>query len=92
MFLGTGLTWNDHTEYVRKKFYAGIGRLKRWSGVLLSRTKKQIYNAPYLDYCSVVWQECSQCLRQKLERVQNYGMRIILSENPYSDDLRKELN
>jgi len=57
------------------------------------------YNAlvlPYLDYCSVVWQECSQCFRQKLERVQNYGMRItgILSRPPrtHSDDLRKELN
>ena len=45
------------------------------------------------DYCSDVWQECSQCLRQKLERVQNYGMRIILSRPPrtHSDDLCKEL-
>ena len=65
--------------------------------MLPSRTKKQIYNAlvlPYLDYCSVVWQECSQCLRQKLEGVQNYGMIIILSRPPrtYSDHLRKELN
>ena len=88
--------WNDHIEYVRKKCFAGLGKLKRWSGVLPYRTKKQIYNAlvlPYLDYCSVVWQE-SQCLRQKLERVQNYGMRIILSRPPrtHSDDLRKELN
>ena len=97
VFLDVGLTWNDHFEYVRKKCFAGLGKLKRWSGVLPSRTKKQIYNAlvlPYLDYCLVVWQECSQCLRQKLERVQNYGMRIILSRPPrtHSGDLRKELN
>ena len=62
VFLDIGLTWNDHIEYVRKKCFAGLGKLKRWSGVLPSRTKKQIYNAlvlPYLDYCSVVWQECS---------------------------------
>ena len=97
VLLDIGLTWNDHIEYVRKKCFARLGKLKRWSGVLPSRTKKQVYNAlvlPYLDYCSVVWQECSQCLRQKLERVQNYGMRIILSRPPrtHSDDLRKELN
>ena len=65
VFLDVGLMWNDHIEYVRKKRFAGLEKLKRWSGVLPSRTKKQIYNAlvlPYLDYCSVVWQECSQCL------------------------------
>ena len=78
VILDVGLMWNDHIEYVRKKCFAGLGKLKIWSGVLPSRTK--IYNAlvlPYLNYCSVAWQECSQCLRQKLERVQNYGMRII---------------
>ena len=84
VFLDVGLTWNDHIEYVGKKYLVGLGKLKRWGGVLPSRTKKQIYSTlvlPYLDYCSVVCQECSQCLRQKLERVQNYGMRIILSRN-----------
>ena len=43
---------------------------------------------PYLDYCSVVWQECSQHLRQKLERVQNYGMSCQDLRQP----IRKELN
>ena len=54
------------------------------------------YNAlvlPHLDYCSVVWQECSKELRQKIERVQNYGMRLILSKPPRtpSAGLREEL-
>ena len=83
VILDVSLMWNDHIEYVRKKCFAGLGKLKRWSGVLPSRTKKQIYNAlvlPYLDFCSVVWQECSKYLRQKLERVQNYGMRQNLRE------------
>jgi len=38
--------------------------------VLPSTTKKQLYNAlvlPHMDYCLVVWQECSRELRQKLE-------------------------
>ena len=48
-------------------------------------TKKKLYNAlvlPHLDYCSVVWQECAKDLQQKLEQIQNYGMRLILSKPP----------
>ena len=42
---------------------------------------------------SVVWQECSRELRRSLERVQNYGMRLILSKPPRtpSEQLREEL-
>ena len=45
-------------------------------------------------YCLVVWQECSRELRQKLERVQNYGMRLILSKPPrtHSEEMRQKLN
>ena len=49
----------------------------RSKNVLPSTTKKQLYNAlvlPHMEFCSVVWQECSREVRQKLERVQNYGM------------------
>ena len=60
------------------------------------KTKKELYNAlvlPYLDYCSIVWQECSKEQVQRLERVQNYGMRIILSKPPRtnSEEMRREL-
>ena len=41
VFLDVGLTWNDHIEYVRKRCFAELRRLKRWSGVLLFRTEKQ---------------------------------------------------
>ena len=65
--------------------------------MLPSTTKKQLYNAlvlPHMDYCSVVWQECSRQLRQKLERVQNYGMRLILSQQPrtHCEEMRQKLN
>jgi len=62
--------------------------------VLPVKTKKELYSAlvlPYLDYCSVVWQECSKEQVQRLERVQNYGMRIILSKPPRtnSEEMRR---
>jgi len=64
--------------------------------VLPPDIKKKIYNAmilPHLDYCSVVWQECMRDLR-KLERVQNYGMHIILAQpsRTPSEELRGKLN
>ena len=64
--------------------------------MLPMKTKKELYNTlvlPYLDYCSIVWQECSKEQVQRLERVQNYGMRIILSKPPRinSEEMRREL-
>ena len=71
--------------------------LRRLKNVLPSTTKKQLYNAlvlSHMDYCSVIWQKCSRELRQKLERVQNYGMRLILSQPPrtHSEKMRRKLN
>ena len=54
-----------------------------WSGkvkiyILPVDTKKKMQN--HLDYCCVVWQECSLELQRKVESIQNYGMRLILSK------------
>ena len=51
--------------------------LRRLKDVLPSDIRKKAYNAlvlPHLDYCAVV-----KDLRMKIERVQNYGMCIILA-------------
>ena len=40
-----------------------------YAACVLLHTNKKIYNAivlPHLDYCSVVWQECSLELQRKL--------------------------
>ena len=96
VMLDDGLSWREQVQQVRKKCFIGLAKRRRLRNVLPSRTKKQLCNAlvlPHLDYCSVVWQECSRELRQMLERVQNYGMRLILSKPPrtHSEELRQEL-
>ena len=75
----------------------------RWTGKdqplrdsLHAVTKKRVCNAlvlSHLDYCCVVWQECGKVLQQKLERIQNYGMRLVCVKPPRtpSEDLRKSL-
>ena len=97
VMLDDALSWKDQVESVRKKCFVGLAKLRRLKMLLSSRTKKQIYNAlvlPHFDYCSVVWQEWSMELGKKLERVQNYGMRLILSKPPrtHSEELLEELS
>ena len=77
MLLDDGLTWKEQVQNVRKRCFAGLAKLRRLKDVLPSGIKKKAYNAlvlPHLDYCAVV-----KDLRMKIERVHNYGMRIILS-------------
>jgi len=62
VLLDDGLTWKEQVQSVRKRIFAGLARLRRQKDVLPPNTKKKIYNAmvlPHLDYCSVVWQECT---------------------------------
>ena len=79
-----------------RKCFTGLAKLRGLQDVLPPKTKKQIYSTlvqPHLDYCSVIWQVCLRELRRSLERVQNYGMSLILSKPPRtpSEQLREEL-
>ncbi len=35
---------------------------------------------PYFDYCSLVWNNCSQTLKTKVQRVQNRAARVITGD------------
>ena len=55
--------------------------------------KRKFFNAsvlPHVDYYSVLWQECTKEIKQKIEQIQKYGMRLILSQPPRtpSDGMR----
>ena len=86
VWIDDGLTWRqDQVEAVRRKCFAGLAKLKKTYCALVQ---------PHLDYCSVVWQECSLELKLRLDRIQNHGMRLIMSQPPRtpSEGLRKSLN
>ena len=64
---------------------------------MLSTWHKQIFNTLvllHLDYCSCVWGTCGVNLQMKLERIQNYAMRLITSAKPRtpSAQLRSEFS
>ena len=89
------LKWKDHILKVRHKCLCALG-IRRVSSCLPVSTRRTLYNAlvlPHFDYCSVVWHSCGTTLSQKIERVQNYAMRVILGKPPLtpSESLRQEL-
>ena len=97
VWVDEGLTWVDHVEAVRRKCLGGLAKLRRLRDTLPAALKKNIYNAlvlPHLDYCCVLWQECGIQLQKRVERIQNYAMRLICSKPPRtpSEELRSDMN
>ena len=90
------LTWKEHIRSVRRKCFRQLAGLRKLRDVLPAALKKKMYNAlvlPHLDYCGVVWQECAKSLQLKVEQIQNYGMRLVLSKwyRTPSKDMRRSL-
>ena len=76
------LTWKKHVFISAKVPKLKI--LNRISAFLGCKTLLRIYKQtilPALDYGCMVWAECGKGNSQRLERLQNQAMRIILSAN-----------
>ena len=81
---------------MRKKCFRGLAQLYRVKEALPCQLRKLLYQSlilPHLDYCAVVWAECSKADEVKMERLQNQGMRLILNKgrDVPSRDLRSTL-
>ena len=91
------LNWKEHVVGIRKRCLASLAQLKRIFPSLPIKTRIMLYNAlvlPHLDYCSCIWNSCGVDGRNKIERVQNYAMRLIMSAEPRtpSAELRSKLS
>ena len=65
--------------------------------VLDKDTLKVMYNAfllPHFDYCALVWNNCSNSLQIKLQKLQNKAGRIITGDcyKSASDSVRAKLS
>ena len=74
------LTWEHHIEYVIKNINRGIGILKRVRHFLHRESLIILYQTliePYYRYCSIVWGQCCETLKDKLQVLQNRAARTI---------------
>lgn len=81
IYLDHCLTWSKHVAYIQSRVYPKLKLLNRISSFLSRDILLRIYKQtvlPLLDYGCVVWGECSKENAQRLERLQNQAMRIIL--------------
>ena len=82
MDIDRNLNWKNQVCKVRRSCLSSLAKLSRVSSFLPFETKKRLYDAlvlPHMDYCCVVWMEYWATLRHKIERLKNYGMRLITS-------------
>ena len=74
------LSWEKHIDSNCSKVSADIGAMRRVKPFLPLPTLKMLYNAiiqPYFDYCSTLWDNCGIGLKDRLQKYQNRGARVI---------------
>ena len=74
------LLWKNQIDQITTKVSGGIGMLRRMNAYVPQETLKRVYNAlimPHFDYCSLVWDNCSKYLLEKLQKLQNRAARVI---------------
>ena len=84
VFIDEKITWRTHVDHVSKQISKGIGILRRAKNIISKDGLKALYQAlvlPHFDYCSLVWDNCSSELKDKLQKLQNKAGRIITGDS-----------
>ena len=74
------LVWDQHIGYISSKIIRGIGTLKRIRHFIPRDSLLLLYNIliePYFRYCSIVWGQCGETMKDKLQTLQNKAARTI---------------
>ena len=69
-----------HVDATVAKVSKGIDMLRRMKPYVPKFNLMQVYNAlilPHFDYCSLVWDACSNYLIENLQKLQNRAARVI---------------
>ena len=80
MLVDDKLTWDQHIDYISNKITFNIGILKRIQQFIPMESLLLLYHTliePYFRYCSIVWGQCNESLKDRLQRLQNKAARTI---------------
>ena len=87
-FLGVtidaNLNWHEHVHSITKSISKNIGILYKLKKLLSTKSLFLLYNAlilPFLNYCNIVWGNCSQTEINSLFLLQKKAMRICSQSN-----------
>ena len=75
------LTWTDHISHVVTKVSRNVNLLRRLSWFLpqpLLVLFLKSYILPLVDYCDVVWDNCTRHDSSRLQSLFNYACRLVL--------------
>ena len=64
------LTWEDHIDYITLKIDRGIGIIRRVRQFIPEKDILLLYQTlidPYFRYCSTVWGQYGETLKDKLQ-------------------------
>ena len=91
------LSWGEQIDNITKKVSQGIGVLRRTKLFVKEDTLQFLYNSliqPYFEYCSLVWGNCCESLKDKLQKLQNRAARVIAGDtyDTRSKDILEKLN
>ena len=74
------LTWDHHIEHISSKISCNIGILKRIRHFIPQDSLLLLYHTltePYFRYCSIIWEQCGEALKDRLQILQSKAARTI---------------
>ena len=78
------LCWDAHIDQLIKKCYSYLFLLSRIKVFLSRRNGIQLLHFPHLDFCCIIWGNCSSTLEDKLVKFQKRAARVILDCDFYT--------
>ena len=86
VIIDKNLCWKEHIDSISTRVSRAIRMIRRAKpyNYVKTDTLKLMYQSlalPYFDYCSLVWTNCSQTLKNKVQRLQNRAARVITGDS-----------
>ena len=80
IYLSSDCTWHKHIDFVKEKAWKRINIMRKLK-FEIDRKSFEIffftYIRPFLEYASVVWDNCTQYEKAELDKIQNEAARIV---------------
>ena len=80
MIVDDKLVWDQHVDNISSKITRNIGIFKHIRHFIPQESLLLLYHTliePYFRYCSIVWGQCGETQKDKLQTLQNKAGRTI---------------